>query len=131
MSIRRTKECRPDLLALAVTDLHTLVGELRRIGLGTHTALGEVARKMRLAARRVRHLYYQDEPVQVTTEQQSWIAAGTIRVLVHLGDEHMRAAARCHAKAEEIRERQSQLELALGDAKCAPGSGTYALQCAA
>jgi len=131
VSNRRIKESRPDLLGLAVADLHTLVGELRHIGMGTYTALSEVARKMRISARRVRHLYYRDETVLVSEQQQSWIAQGAIRVLVHLGDEHMRAAARCHAKAEAIRERQRQLELPLGDAKCAPGPGTYSLQCAA
>ena len=131
MGLRRNLLTHESRIEIVVNDLHTLVSELRHVGLGTCKALREVARKLRIGQRRVAHLYYRDQPVLVSEQQQSWIAQGAIRVLIHLGDEHMRAAARCHAKAEAIRERQRQLELPLGEAKCAPGLGTYSLGCAA
>lgn len=128
MSNRRIKSCHADRTDLAVEDMHTLVGELRRIGLGTYAALQTIAGKLRIGKRRVRHLYYQDEPVLVDDQQQSWIADGAIRLLTHLAIEHEIAANRCRVRANEIRERQRQLELPLsGAAEC--GTSNYA--CAA
>lgn len=130
MGGRRIDKCAVDRTKLAEDDLHVGVAELRRIGIGTYWALREIAAKLRITKDRARHLYYRDQPVLVDADQQHRIALGVCRVLDHLASVHMEAANRCHARAEEIKARQAQMNLPLGD-ECASGSSNGALPYAA
>jgi len=102
-----------DRIETVTADLHTLVGELLRVGIGTKKALLEVARRLGIGKCRVQHIYYQNQPTLVDATQQRSFAKGAVALLDHLAAEHMKAAMRCQDKAEQIRDRQRQLELPL------------------
>lgn len=120
-----------DPVRIAHDDVGTCIGAYQKCGWGTVKAIRDLAAKLRLAPRRIDTLHYLNQTLDVTREQQHWIARGVVRVLDALAEEHIRLAAECQRKAEMIRERQRQLELPLEEVREWRGSLVYSLRVAA
>jgi hypothetical protein len=114
--MNRNKPCHSDAECV-ISDVRDCVAEYRWRGVNTVSALAMIAEHCGVTTRRVRALFYRDQPVLVGVAERERLALRFAALLLHIADELRQRAADCDAKAEAIRIRESQLSLPLGKPK--------------